>query len=293
MPPNNGGQPRRGTGQRRAAESRSSDAQGNSNPVIQPAIPQPAQIQNSTRQSSSIANQNDAQRPGLQSQQRNIAPLSSPAGRNNVNISQRYGGAPPTQTPSPARQNSPWGNQNNVPRTVQQPVPMINSLRLSELVLDSPSPPQNSREGRPAQAQSSTRGNSNMANRNNAQTHGQRPEPGFPAPYSGIASNNMNPSQRSVGTPQLWASIVASPASKTTNASLSAGNQAKPEKILFRSPASKEADTLKATETSKEADASKLAATPDFAKTSDGAQERSVSKIYGYMFRLQKLLMSC
>ena len=284
MPPNNGGQPRRGTGQRRAAGSRTSDTQGNSNPVIQHAGPQPTQTQSSPRHTTNIGNQNHVQRPGQQWQQRNIQPLSNAAGRNNVNTPQQYGGVPPTQAPISAPHISPWGNQNNMPRSVQQPVPMITSLSLSELAQNSPSP---------AQAQSSTHGNSNMANRNNAQRHGQRPEPGIPAPYSGVAGNNVNPSQRSGGTPLLWASVAAGQPSKTTNASLTAGNQAKPEKMLFRSPASKEADTSKATETSYSADGSKLADTPDVAKTSNGAQERSLSKIHRYMFRLPKLLMSC
>ena len=290
MPPNNGGQPRRGTGQRRAVEPRTSDTQGNSNAVIQPAVPQPVQTPSSTRQSSNIPNQNDSQRPGQQLQQRNTPPLSSPAGRNNVITPQQYGGAPPTQAPSPARQTSPWGNQNNLPRSVQQPVPMITSLSLSELAQNSPSP---------AQGQSSTHGNSNMANQNNAQRHGQRPEPGIPAPYSPVARDNVNPSQRSDGTPLLWASVAAGQTSKTTNASLPAGNQAKPEKKLFQSSASKEANTSKAIETSNAAkianaaNAPKLTNTPDVAKTSNSAQERSLSKIYRYMFRLENFSMSC
>ena len=129
MPPNKGEQSRRGNGPRRTAEPRTSDAQGNSNAVSQAASPQPARAQISTRQSSNIADQSNAQRSSQQP-----APTTNPRSYSHAlqdqYAPQRLGESSPTPAQGPVSHRSSASNQNTT-QSAPRDLNIKNDLRPS------------------------------------------------------------------------------------------------------------------------------------------------------------------
>ena len=263
MPPNKDEQPRRGNGSRRPAEPRSSNIQDESNAASQPTVPQPIPAQTSTRQIPSGVNHNNAQRP---SQRPGLS--YSDVVQNKPSLPQSSGDGSSTLPQSAARQSSSVANQNKAQRPRQQPAPNVIPPSCSNLAKNNMNPPQRLREDLPIQAQSSTRHDSNVGNQNNAPRLAQTTNSkSIPASNGNVAGNNMNPPQRSVGPSQHPSNIGTGDLPRATRPPWPAGNQAKPEKRLFRpyqSSASRETDN------SKEA-----------------------PKIYGYWFRHEVFPLSC
>ncbi|KAL8783569.1 MAG: hypothetical protein Q9195_009351 [Heterodermia aff. obscurata] len=277
MSPNKDEQPRRENEPRRTAGPRTSATQGNSDTVSQPTNQQRVQAQSSARQSSNMASQNNTRRPSQQPAPGSNQPMHRDTlQNNNRNQPQNSDEALPAAAQSSARQRAYGTNQNMAQRPSQQPAPGNNSTSYGDAVQGHRNLSQRSGEAPPAPARSSTRQNFTAGNQDYTQRPRQQPEPkGFPASRGTVAGDSVRRPLHFDESPHNSSAAVTGDRSKTTRASLPAGNQPKPLKTVFpryQGSASEETDTSNAAGTSKVANRSN-----DF----NNAKGANASKIYG------------
>ena len=185
-----------------------------------PSLPQPFGDASSTlpqsaaRQSSSVADQNKAQRPRQQPAPNLVPPLYSAVAKNNMNPPQRFREDLPIQAQSSTRHDSNVGNQNNAPRLAQTTNSKSIPASLSNVAGNNMNPPQ--RFDRPSRHPSAiAAGDLSRATGPSLPAGNQaNPEKRLFRPYQGPASRETDNSKEAPKIYGYWFRLEVFPLSR-------------------------------------------------------------------------------